>query len=668
MCGITGLVGFKGRITVDRIRDMARSIRHRGPDDEGYFLANSYTGEHAIAGGPDTPRSVLASQLLYAPKQLISDFVSLQDINLILANRRLAILDLSPAGHQPMCNEDGTLWITHNGEVYNFQELRKELEQFGHQFTSQTDTEVILHAYEQWGPDCLHRFNGMWAFAIWDSRRRVLFCSRDRFGIKPFYYYWDGRTFVFASEIKAILASGLIEPKPNDPIIYDYLAYGLVDHTDETFFKGIKPLPGGHYLELRFDQRALNIHRWYDIPLENKLLGLSDEEYARRFYDLFEDAVRLRLVSDVPVGTCLSGGLDSSSIVCVVDRLMREQGVRFPSSDLQRTFSARYVDSCHDEGPFIQAVVRQTGVDARFTFPTAESLEQELQSLIWHQDEPFGTTSTYAQWNVFRLAKECGVTVTLDGQGGDEILAGYHHFYGPLFAQLAKSRRFGTLGREIYYYHRNHKYPWIYALYTLAVNLLPTGTRTRLKQRLRYPSWINRVRGNQHHSFWNTNIPAQNVFDGHLYWNLFVGIRKILRFEDRSSMAHSVESRLPFLDYRLVEFAFTLPYDQKIRLGTTKWILREAMRQVLPPIIRNRQDKIGFSTPEDQWFRKGFRHVVLEIIDSPSFRGRPYFRMHRLKDVLEEHLRGVRNLSTDIWRWINLEIWLRQFIDGEPWL
>ena len=668
MCGIFG-IWQASRFELDpkMVQKAAASIRHRGPDDEGYLFVDTRTGRHWLAGGDDTPPEVFSRNYPYLPREPLSRQSPGPDCDLALAHRRLAIIDLSPAGHQPLCNEDATIWIIHNGEIYNFPELRKELESRGHRFLSRTDTEVIVHAYEEWGADCLAEFNGMWAFCLWDSRARKLFCSCDHFGIKPFYYFFDGERFVFASEIKALLAAGLPR-KANDRIIYDYLDSGLMDHTAETFFAGIRRLRGGEYAELKVESGEFNIKRYWSLNLKRKYSGLNHEEYAAKFYRLFEDSIRLRLISDVPVGTCLSGGIDSSAIVCVVDKLMREQGIKIPGVSVQKTFSARYKDSRHDEGGFIAEVVKKAWVEDHYVYPDGEGLLREVEDLVYHQDEPFGSTSIYAQWDVFKLAAATRVKVTLDGQGGDELLAGYHIYFGPFFAELARARRWVKLFGEVKDYARVHGYSRARGYAAGAAYLLPEKARFLLKSAWRSfaggDSWINREYFRRFDDYYPIKRDGESYFDGYMQMALnSKSIPSLLRYGDRNSMAHSVESRVPFLDYRLVEFVFSCPLEEKISGGVTKRIFRDAFSGVLPEKIRSRMDKIGFSTPEDAWFRTVMKKYLQDLVSSPSFQDRPYFRGERVQDILELHLQGRKDFRETIWKAVNLELWLRRFID-----
>jgi asparagine synthase (glutamine-hydrolysing) len=420
MCGISGIwhLDNSRSISPSLIAQMTFTLRHRGPDDEGYLFVDTVTGHHEGRRGRDTVPELQMPDVRQGSEKRY---------DLAFGFRRLSIIDLSPAGHQPMGNADGSLWVVYNGEIYNYLELREELKARGHTFRTATDTEVILCAYEEWGEACLERFNGMWAFALWDGHRQQLFCARDRFGIKPFYYVWDGTTFAFASEIKALLQMPDITRRPNEPVIYDYLRYGHLDHSEETFFTGIKQFPPAHFLLLR-PTRQFSLRRYWDLIPDRRAepLFTSDASYAERFYSLFEDAVRLRLRSDVPIGTCLSGGLDSSAIVCVANKLLLDENVIDPDlvGERQRTFSSCFDDRQYDERQYIQAVLALTGAEPNYTFPKGGELLDALTKLMWHQDEPFGSTSIYAQWRVMEKTAERGVKVLLDGQGGDELLAG----------------------------------------------------------------------------------------------------------------------------------------------------------------------------------------------------------------------------------------------------
>ena len=652
MCGITGVYSFKGTVDPMCIKRMTDLLRHRGPDDEGFLAVDSASGKVFSLIGSESKIQGLRIEDFNAPADLF------------LGHRRLSIIDLSSAGHQPMCNEDGSLWIVYNGEIYNYFEIRKELVSLGHRFNSYTDTEVILHAYEEWGADCLSRFNGMWAFAIVDLKKKRIFCARDRAGVKPFYYVYDEKRFCFASEIKALLKMDHFSVEPNEQIIADYLFGGLIDHTRETFFKGIYQLRPGEYLLI--ENNGLTTKPYWDIE-PNEAHFAQEDDYTASFYELLEDSIRLRLRTDVPIGTCLSGGLDSSSIVCLANRLMFNGQNIDPSlvGERQKTFSSCFENPIYDERKFIELVIDKTGAEKNYIFPKGEDLFKDLSKLIWHQDEPFGSTSIYAQWSVMGLAKKRGVIVLLDGQGGDELLAGYPPSFYFLFSQVLKQVDLWRLIKEINGFRKNHmKMPNQFITRMLAA-LLPT----RMKY-LGHPGLKGRMewadRSFQKRYFRNFTRPGKfkHELNNYLY-HIFrsTTLPGLLHYEDRNSMAFSIETRLPFLDYRLVEYVFSLPAEQKIKEGATKVILRGAMKDVLPEEIRDRRDKMGFVTPEDFWFRTILKNQIEGIVRSKSFSDRGYFNIAKVKEVFNDYCNGRGNNRSIIWRWVNLELWLRIFMD-----
>ena len=670
MCGITGLWHLDGRtVPSSPMMQMVSTIEHRGPDDEGYLFLNTATSCYEERRGQDT---VTKLRMLDVQRPTNEQY------DLAFGFRRLSIIDCSSAGHQPMANEDGSLWIVHNGEVYNYIELRRELRQKGYSFRTDTDTEVILNAYAEWGEDCLRRFNGMWAFCIWDSRKKQLFCARDRFGIKPFHYYFDRKNFVFASEIKALLAHPSIPRRVNDAMVYDYLTLGRPDYSEGTFFAGIKQLRPSHYLTLDKNGK-LAIHKWWDVQVNTALGELTDKEdgeYAQQFLELLEDSIRLRLRSDVPVGTCLSGGLDSSSVVCLANELMLDDNIvdRRLIGEQQKTFSSCFEDQRFDERRFIEKVLKQTGAERNYVFSDGENkLWEELPRLVWHQEEPFGSTSIYAQWNVMRKAKEGGVTVLLDGQGGDELLAGYHSYYSVYLAQVFRAAQILSvlreakaasaitgercgylLARALYsalpfpaqFFARNMRNVFLGSQESNALRALNPAFRQQFADRRKA------ILEEQRHLL--INLPQR------LYADVFINsLPALLRYEDRNSMAFSLEARVPFLDHRLVEFIFSLPARCRVNKGWTKWILRNAVKGVIPEEIRWRRDKMGFVTPEVTWLRKARGRIMSLFEDEPLSCQYvdPRIIVEELDALLDRDVFGI----TEIWRWINLEIWLRVY-------
>ncbi len=436
MCGICGIVAPARPAERETVAAMSELIAHRGPDGDGIFA---------------------------------SDGVA-------LGSRRLAILDLSDAGAQPFTSSDGNLHLVYNGEIYNYRELRSELTGRGHRFKSATDTEVIVHAYSEWGERCVERFNGMWAFALWDDREQRLFCARDRFGVKPFYYRFDAGRLVFASELKAFRADPETTLRANERIVRDFVRNDWFDHTDETFFAGIVKLPPAH--TLTFDRDGLRTRRYWQLELRDPPGG--DPVEAVR--ELFVDSVRLRLRSDVTVGTCLSGGIDSSAVAGVIDLLLREEAENArPVGERQQTFTVYFDDPALDERPYAREVVARTKAAPHWISFTAEDLVDNVGRIVEAHDEPFRSTSICAGWYVMREAARAGVTVVLDGQGGDEVLAGYPAYFGARYADLLMHGRLLELGSELAEHRR--LYGSRRALATLARPFAPASLETRLRER-----------------------------------------------------------------------------------------------------------------------------------------------------------------------------------------
>lgn len=664
MCGIAGLVQFNTTITYSGpLAAMSQALRHRGPDDEGYIFGDARSGEYALFGGSDTPSNVFHYPRAYSPSEPLG-LRALPGYTLGLLNRRLAIVDLSPAGHQPLCNEDCTLWIVYNGEIYNSAALQTELISRGHHFVSATDTEMILHAYEEWGENCVNRFNGMWAFAIWDVRQRRLLLSRDRVGIKPLYYWQETGCFAFASEIKALLVLN-VPTGPDEQAVYDFLVGNLTDHRPLTFFKGIFSVPPAHTLAVDLDTGQTTLQPYWQIDLNRRLAMKTERDYVEAFYNLFQDAVRVHLISDVPVGTCLSGGLDSSSVVAVISRLIGERGLHVVGMEnRQKTFSARYADFVQDEGPHIEQVVNRFDVEPYMTYPSPSTLQDEWLSLFYHLEEPFGSTSIFAQRQVFKLARQAGVTVTLDGQGGDELLAGYWGFFPYYFLDLLGEFKWGRWSREFRAHCALHGVNIGQEIRNMVSNGMPARLKLKAKSRaLSRQAWLSPlfVQQAQHgaESRWDGMKAGRKQLSRRLLAALqFDPLPSLLRFDDRNSMAFSVESRVPFLDYRLIEFCFALPPEYKIRQGITKYILRQAMSDLLPAQVTARQDKIGFSTPQDRWIHT-LSPWLYDVFESSEFRQRPYFQADQVLNLLDAHVAQQQNHAAVLWRCLALELWHR---------
>jgi len=655
MCGIAGILdGAWTPAHLAALKRMADAQRHRGPDGEGFAL---------LSLDPHGTRSLGRAEL-ENPKSEIRNPKWPGGF----AFRRLAILDLTDAAAQPMSNDDGSLWLMHNGEVYNYLELRAELEAKGHRFRSTGDTEVALKAYETWGTECFARFNGMWGMAFWDARRGELVLCRDRFGVKPLHYYFDGGRLVFASEIKALLEVPWVPREADETAVADYLVNDTVNASERTFFKGISAVPPGHILTFR--PGALSANQKSEIR-NQKWWSLADHlepppperEAAEKLRALFTDAVRLRLRSDVPVGTALSGGIDSSSIVCVARPHL--------TAGNQKAFSACYEGFAQDEKRYVDLVVRHTGVESHIVRPSTESLAADLSRLVWHQEEPFGGTSMYAQFKVFELARAQGVPVTLDGQGADEQLAGYDFFRPVQLAGLLLRGCLGAWWRELSAFARHRATSRLFAAAMTAPGLLSQRQLLRLASRLcpdRTIAWATpalrqaaRIAGNPKSEIRN---PKSDRLNQRLYDFFTVDLLpSLLRYEDRSAMAHGVESRLPFMDWRLVAYVFSLPASMKIRGGETKWILRQAMRGIVPEEILGRHDKIGFATPESDWLSPRPGGFVAEAMESAIRDDCGWWDPRRLRRFwrrYQEHPTATRPL----WRIVNIVLWRDMFLRG----
>ncbi|MEO6884093.1 MAG: asparagine synthase (glutamine-hydrolyzing) [Bacteroidia bacterium] len=552
MCGIAGINQLdNSQVSTESLKKMTDAIVHRGPDGEGHWVNAS-----AKIG---------------------------------FGHRRLSIIDLSEGGHQPMHYADGRYTITFNGEIYNYLEIREELKIKGYQFTSDSDTEVLLALFDLKKELCLQDLDGMFAFAIWDEKEQTLFCARDRFGEKPFHYYIDEQRFVFASEIKQFWTLG-IEKILDEGRLSEFIQNGSIENAEnvtETFYTKIKKLDAAHYLILS-KGGSLQIHKYWDIDLNTKPFIGSIEQAAEKFLELLTESIRLRLRSDVPVGSSLSGGLDSSSIVMLIDALKGKELK-------QNTFSARFKNFAKDEGEHIEAVVKACkNVDVHYTWPDKDYFEKVFDKVTFHQDEPYGSASIVAQYAVMELANKNNVTVLLDGQGADEELAGYIFYYRDYLNQLFynKPSLYATEHKAYKKYH-GQAYPYI-----------PLSNNETLRMKVgRYKKRILKQ-----------EMPYKNQLNIHLKNSTTkTGLKELLRYADRNSMAQSREVRLPFLSHKLVEFVFSLPDSYKINNGWTKFVLRKAMAPILPSSICWRVDKIGYEPPQKRWIESDkFKSEIIQ--------------------------------------------------------
>jgi len=643
MCGIAGFIGFKDETLIKRF---SKLLEHRGPDGEGYFIDNDVT----------------------------------------LLSRRLSIIDVKGGG-QPIYNEDRSMVIVYNGEIYNYQELRKELEIKGHVFKTVSDTEVILHGYEQWREACFDKLNGMFAIAIHDIKKKKTVLVRDHFGIKPLYFSLLGSTdsvthvfpasarsalntpnlravgipnisatcrVVFTSEIKPLIYSGLIPVEPNDRIIYRYLKYRIHDDGRETFFKGIERLLPGEMMIIEKGQNSnLKSQIKKFTKLEEKLMNRAEtqngaslqKQQISQFKTLLIDSIKRRLVSEVPLGTCLSGGLDSSTVVSVVNKLLQEKvGETQSVGDIQKTFSAVFPRSSNDEERYINELL-ETSKDIKDykVYPKVDEFFKDLKDFVKTQEEPTISTGPYAQYKVMQEAHK-HVTVVLDGQGADEMMAGYVPYYFVYLKQLWKARQYVTFIKEAY-----------------------SSKDVILKLLFRSKSKEVRIKNVLNKGFAGTYkdemfIIENNNIKKRLHEDIFKNsLQSLLRYEDKNAMWFSIEGRVPFLDFRLLEFLFTLPEDAIIKNGWNKYILRESTKDLLPELINKRRNKIGFTTPEYEWFKKE-SDTILEFFTGEQFEAKKYVNQVEIVMAFKDFVAGKTDDTMFFWRILNLELWMREFI------
>ncbi len=667
MCGIFGWLTPGKQTDRGRTYLAVSQQRHRGPDDEGYVLADLASGRCVPAGGPDTPSSLNLPSL---------EAAELPTADGVLGFRRLSIHDLSPAGHQPMSSAEGKLWIAFNGEVYNFVELRAELEGFGYTFQTGSDTEVVLRAYQHWGEACFPRFNGMWAIALLDLRttgQPKLTLVRDRCGVKPLFYTIRDQSIAFASELKSLLKLPG-DKQPDAVAVSNFLAWNRLPNQREghTFIKDHPILPPGAMLH--WTPQGVRLERWWDLPAAPTEELLPEEEAVSRLRELLTDAVRLRLRADVKVGSCLSGGVDSSIIVGMAHDMLKAQG----EQALQHTVSAVY----HEAGPFneiehIEKVLKPLEANGLYTYPDAQNLVEEFDKLVWHQEEPFPSTSIYAQWCVMRLAKESGVTVLLDGQAADELFAGYRPYQTHFQEESAgfrwwnALRSFGSIRAE------TGETPWKPLLAGLALSSVPkklatTLVKARYLQELKNAGkylkpdvqrdLLERVRDPESAESYPWRRVGDSL-DSHLRGLVshFV-LPTLLRYEDRNSMAWSIEARVPFTDYRVVEFAFSQSLAKlKIMKGWSKWCLRKAGEGYAPKDILWRKDKMGFGTPEQLWMQSLIKAKAAEVLAGSPVEA--YIEGSLLGELLASDKLGNPKFAAQQLRILVVHSWLKQYFN-----
>jgi asparagine synthase (glutamine-hydrolysing) len=632
MCGIAGIVASDRLHPDDRSRvpPMRDAIAHRGPDDAGLFA----------------------------------------DGQAVLGHRRLSIVDLA-AGHQPLANEHESIWIVFNGEIYNHADVRPELEAAGHQYRTRSDTETIVHAYEQWGDACVDRLRGMFAFAIWDQPRRRLLLARDRLGVKPLYWAQAGDRLLFGSEVKSILASGLVEARADESRLPELLSTRYLSGS-ETLFRGIHRLLPGHILI--FEDGQVTTRQYWDIPVgagqDGEAAHLPEQTLVARFRELLEEAVRIRLMADVPLGMFLSGGLDSSAIAALMAGMIDRPLQTFSVAFKQRAFS---------ELDYARQVSRAIGADAHEIVIDDRDFFGALPRLIWHEDEPLAHPSSVPLYFVSELARE-HVKVVLTGEGSDELLAGYGKYPRALanwragaayevlprplrsfVAQTVVPRLPGTIG---HYASRSFMSMERTPEAMFFDNFAAIGlARQHALLSARFGASTPEQAYGPSRAYFDRPDGRSSVLDRLLYTDLKTYLVELLMKQDQMSMAASIESRVPFLDHKLVEFAAALPARLKLRGFTTKWILREAVRTILPPEILSRP-KMGFPVPFGVWMRSGWSAVARDVLLDSRSRQRGIIDPAAVERLIAAHAAGAAEGADAIWSLLNLELWHRTFIDG----
>lgn len=596
MCGIAGIIDQnKNLISESQIKLMTDIVAHRGPDGAGLYLYN----------------------------------------NLGFGHRRLSIIDLSNAGHQPMSLDDDYV-ITFNGEIYNYIEIREELRKLGHQFNTHTDTEVLLAAYKEWGTSCVSRFNGMWSFAIHDVKQQIVFCSRDRFGVKPFYYCIIDGKFMFASEIKQF-SPFRKKWKANKTILMDYLIFNLIDHKAESFFEDVAKLPGSHNLIYDLKTDKFEIKRYYSITIDKTITSLHETDTIKAFQGEMNRSVDWRLRSDVKVGSCLSGGLDSSYISALASNKYHYNDDKFTA------ITAQSIDINLDESPFAEKVVNAHDLSWLVTTPTSADFQFFLDEVIYNQEEPFISPSMFMQFFVMKKARENGITVLLDGQGADEVLMGYPKYLGAYFKSLPKSKLLTNV-------FRSQRQYGVSFISVLKFYLYFTSFSVRYKKNMmnfggikkEYLDWVDPE------TIRTLAESYKDINELQLLEIFSTTLPSLLRYEDKNSMANSIESRLPFLDWNFVELALSINNEFKIKDGWSKYVLRKSMDGLLPDAVTWRKKKIGFEAPTTLWFN-GFSDIDNIIRQSPMlnklFDG-------RIPDYSDENIK---------WRLLNIAKWAQLY-------
>lgn len=637
MCGICGKIDFNGKpIDRDLIKRMCQKMVHRGPDDEGIFIG---------------PGSKAQSS----------------KINIGLGHRRLSIIDLSEAGHQPMCNEDESVWIVYNGEIYNFLEIRERLEGKGHIFKSHTDTEVIIHAYEEWGYDCINHFRGMFAFGIWDDRKKRLCLARDRMGVKPLFYSFKNKNLVFASTLQSLIQDEDISKEIDMSAIDYYLTYSYIP-APYSIFKEIRKLPPAHFLI--WEDGNISIHKYWDLDFSQKLVSGEREDVTEGILERLREAVKIRLISDVPLGIFLSGGIDSSAIVALTSGLMNEP---------VKTFSIGFEESAFDETQYAREIADLYHTE-HYEFIVKPSLIDILPTLVEHYGEPYADSSAIPTYYVSKMARQ-HVTVALTGDAGDENFAGYIRYVAFNHSESYK-RYFRNLNRfllsisERINYSLNQRH-----IFTRAHRFFQAMELPLIDRYIRLICHFDNLsKDNLYTEEFKESIDYQNAYSylSKIYESssgidtvdkiLETDIKSYLPYDllvkvDIASMANSLEARSPMLDHKFMEYVASIPSNLKLRGLKKKYIFKKALKDLIPRKILNRP-KMGFGIPMGDWLRGDMKEFTLDHLMGESFLTRGYFKRNVVEDLLAEHMGCQVDHSYKIWSLLMLELWVRAFIDG----
>jgi asparagine synthase (glutamine-hydrolysing) len=657
MCGFTGHISLDKKFNVDKLIKATDIIKYRGPDDYAYLVFGD-----------------LFKPLLFKDKEELAD-ASLSNLFGGFGFRRLSIIDTSNNGRQPMSDLSGNIWIVYNGEVYNYIEIRNLLEERGYKFRSGTDTEVIINSYLEWGESCLEMFNGMWSFCLVDLTRKKIICSTDRFGIKPFYYFSDKNNFIFSSEVKQIFEINESVKNINEKVLFDYLSAGSYgNETEETFIQDIFRLPAGHSLVIDISDGGLQCkkHNWWNLTVKDEYYEENDiNKISNKIFELFHDSLKIRLRSDVEIGSCLSGGLDSSGIVCMLDKIMKQDGI----NRQQKLFTIISGLEGNTEFEFAKEIAEKVNGDHICRKIDGSVDINEISEFVWHNDEPLIKASTFGGYSVYKLARDSGIKVVMDGQGLDEYAGGY---FSPPYVELMNYLK-SHKKIELYIRHLNY-FASVPGLSRSAI--LESVLKYKLKQFVHLYSsrnmrfkLFNSVRKYLKNDFLTENIQSSQLYqkfdieDKRIYcddiklknFKLFtrINLPGILRQVDRNSMAFSVEARIPFLDHRLVEYIFSIPSEFIIDKSKTKYAYRVAMKSVIPENILNRNDKIGFHTDEFSIMnnvRQDFSEMLNNIKSSNRFFNKKYL-LNNIPEMLDD---GTK-YDNILWRTMNALIWINRF-------